>query len=1251
MGTDASNSGAHGLSDESPRGEIPATRDRLHLVLDAADLGYFELDLATDTTSARSLRHDQIFGYAALQRDWGRAVAEQHVVEEDRPAFRKAFADALDTGRLAVEVRARWPDGSVHWISANGRTYYDGAGRPVSIAGVVADITARKAAEAALRAAEARQAFLVRLGDALRPLDDPAVMQTAACRLLVEALSADRASFGEFRTTDGIALYRAGYAREGIASVAACRELADFDEVVAALRTGEPCVIDDTEASPLLTERSRAAYRALGMRAFASVPLLRAGDVAWTLNVNTMAPRAWSLQDIALLREVAERTWDTAERARAVAALRVSEELHSLALDAAGMGIFVRDLDEGRIEADERALELAGLNAYGPRDRRAALFERIHPEDRDRHTAAVIAATNPGSPGLLSETVHIVLPDGRDRWLSIKGRTTFAGEPRRAVRIAGVVTDVTDIRQSSRLAEESQERLRLAQAVSGIGVFDQDMATGRIVWSEEQARIYGVSLADIGASYEGWCRLLLPEDLAATDRQFTEGVAKRTPRLRSGFRIRRPDGEIRHIEAITSITYDEAGTPLRLLGVNMDVTDRARAVAALAESEERLRLSQEAARVGFWDLDIATGRVVCSAEYCLLFGLDPGGPGHRTVDEWLAQLHPGDRDRVRADAAAARVSGRYETEYRILLPDGRTRSLMSRGMVRYDGSRRPVRFIGLVADVTALRESELRMRLAIEGTGFATWDHDVQSGKTVWSANHFTLFGYEPDPTGRATYAMWEDCLHPEDRDSVRNVLQAARQDEPFRIAYRIRRVGDRAERWMESFGCVVESMPDGPPLRRLGVTMDITERQKLEAELRQAQKLQALGQLAGGVAHDFNNVLQAVTGGVRLLLRQAGDADAVRRYAAVVLQSADRAAAITRRLLVLARRGELHPEQVDAAALLGSMRDMLASAIGPGIRLRLAAPSGLPPLLADQSELQTALINLATNGRDAMPDGGTLSFEVEAERHGADTPSPPGPGAWIRIAVRDTGVGMDPATLSRALEPFFSTKPVGQGTGLGLPMVKGFVEQSGGSLVLDSKVGQGTTVTLWLPQAGGLADGREAGAEAEPSVAAVQRIRVLVVDDEEPVRETLAEELDYLGCTVTTAASGLEGLARLDESPAIQAMIADLAMPGMDGLSLIQEARKRRPGLPVVLLTGYAGDIAEPGTAGTEAPFRLLSKPSSGTHIVEALTDLLGARPGERVNVADPADLALRRPDQDQQPQRDPIPAKGGKADPADLG
>ena len=392
----------------------------------------------------------------------------------------------------------------------------------------------------------------------------------------------------------------------------------------------------------------------------------------------------------------------------------------------------------------------------------------------------------------------------------------------------------------------------------------------------------------------------------------------------------------------------------------------------------------------------------------------------------------------------------------------------------------------------------------------------------------------------------------------------------------------------------------------------EMEERRMAEAALRQAQKMEALGQLTGGIAHDINNVLQVVSGAAALIGQRAEDAAAVRRRARMIADAVERGAAITRRLLTFARRGELRAEVVDPAGLLQGLREILAPAFGARIAIRVEAEPGLPPLLADREQLETALVNLAVNARDAMPEGGVLTLAAAMERvaEGAAAPPGPAPGRYIRLSVRDTGEGMDAETLARAAEPFFTTKPAGKGTGLGLSMAKGLAEQSGGAFAIESAPGRGTTVTLWFP----LAEAAAAPAAAPQAAAAaphrsIGTPRVLLVEDEAAVRETLAAELAAAGHIVLTAADGAEALARLDAGEAVDALVTDLAMPGLDGLAVIRAARARRPGLPAMLLTGYAGDAAALATDGAEGgPFALLRKPVSGAEIADRIAMLLEA-------------------------------------------
>ncbi len=386
-------------------------------------------------------------------------------------------------------------------------------------------------------------------------------------------------------------------------------------------------------------------------------------------------------------------------------------------------------------------------------------------------------------------------------------------------------------------------------------------------------------------------------------------------------------------------------------------------------------------------------------------------------------------------------------------------------------------------------------------------------------------------------------------------------------------------------------------------------ERAQAEALLAHAQRMEALGQLAGGIAHDFNNVLQAVIGGLALIQRRPGDAVTVERFARMAGDAAQRGASITGRLLSFARRGALRAELVRTLPLLEGLSEMLAHTLGVGISIRVTVEQGVPALLADKAQLETVLVNLAINARDAMPEGGTLVLAAAPEMVPGTTAHPASLalGRYLRLSVSDTGTGMSAATLARASEPFFTTKPVGQGTGLGLATARGFAHQSGGGFLIESVQGRGTTVTMWFPEAS------ERAATADPSLpestapALPVAFRVLVVDDDAMVRAVLVDQMEDEGYRVAQAGDGLEALAQLDAGAAVDLLISDFAMPGMNGLTLIQEARRRRPELPVLLLTGYADASVRLAVENAQTGnMALLCKPVSSIALAERVTALL---------------------------------------------
>lgn len=359
--------------------------------------------------------------------------------------------------------------------------------------------------------------------------------------------------------------------------------------------------------------------------------------------------------------------------------------------------------------------------------------------------------------------------------------------------------------------------------------------------------------------------------------------------------------------------------------------------------------------------------------------------------------------------------------------------------------------------------------------------------------------------------------------------------------------------------------------------------------QLHEAQKLETLGQLTGGVAHDFNNLLTPIVGALDMLQRKLKGQDArTDRWLDNALQSSERAKTLVQRLLGFARRQELQSRPTDVVALVEGMRDLIASSVGPTIELHLHAADALSRAQADPSQLELAILNLCVNARDAMPGGGTLTVTVDARtvEQGSETKLPL--GTYLRIRVADSGTGMDAATLARAIEPFFSTKEVGRGTGLGLSMVHGLMAQLGGAFVLHSTPGEGTCAELYLPATDGLNDS-DAKVPAWRTATPSKSMFLLVVDDEELVRKGTAEMLRHLGHRVVEAEGGAEALALLSTERAVEAVVTDYKMPRMDGGDLAKRIRVDRPGMPILLISGYTG-AADPidGLARLDKPFGL---------------------------------------------------------------
>jgi len=392
----------------------------------------------------------------------------------------------------------------------------------------------------------------------------------------------------------------------------------------------------------------------------------------------------------------------------------------------------------------------------------------------------------------------------------------------------------------------------------------------------------------------------------------------------------------------------------------------------------------------------------------------------------------------------------------------------------------------------------------------------------------------------------------------------------------------------------------------------EIAQREAAENQLRQAQKMEALGQLTGGIAHDFNNLLTTVIGNLELAQKRIRGEPRITRLLEAALKAAGRGATLVRDLLTFARRQPLHPSAVDVSALVGDVEKILKQTIGPNIRLAIRTAPDLRAAWVDPNQLELALLNLALNARDAMPDGGGLQIACENLRTDDGAPRDLDPGDYVTVSVSDTGIGMSEATLARAFEPFFTTKEAGRGSGMGLSMVQGFATQSGGAVQIASFRGQGTTVTLWLPPAGGRST---ACASVEPVEFVMRQrpARILVCDDDSDVCSLVGSVLRDLGHTVWEANNPNVALQILERQQPIDVLLVDYAMPEMNGRSVIDHARARQPGIKALLITGY------PEALRTDENFEIpvLPKPFKPAELGRRVAEIVyGLSSGESPNV-----------------------------------
>lgn len=780
------------------------------------------------------------------------------------------------------------------------------------------------------------------------------------------------------------------------------------------------------------------------------------------------------------------------------------------------------------------------------------------------------------------------------------------------------------------MAEPSgaDDQMRAVLAAGGAsGAWDWNIVADRLFVDARFAELYGLNDANLADGFptSTFYRAIHPEDRARI-RIAVAGLLAGAELFSKEFRVIAPSGATLWMHGRGQSHWNGAEEPVRFTGLLVDVTERKR-------TEERLRITQHAGGVGTFEYSDGFATVSVSHEFCRLLGLHPAERlPVRTINSVVLdnsqQLIPEGSGAVAPDT----LDGAFEIRRR---DDGQLRWIARRGEVVREAKGGGFQLLGAIYDVTIAKKQEAELRALNETLElrvdealaekkiFADLIESSDAAVTVLGLDYTVLainaanldafekaFGKRPS-LGTHFLSLFDDM--PEHRGQQEEIWSRALSGETFAVTEAFGH-GERERRWFEVRFSPLRN-DDGVQIGASSTSYDVTDRKlaeeqlaEIEEALRQAQKMEAVGQLTGGIAHDFNNLLTIIIGSVDTAIRRLDPAadPRLRRSLDNAVTGAERAAALTHRLLAFSRRQPLNPRIVDVAALLAGMSDLITRTITEAIAIAVDTPQDLWQIEADPNQLENAILNLAVNARDAMPDGGQLTIRARQQTLLAeDAPDEVEPGEYVAISVVDTGVGMSPEMLAKVFDPFFTTKEVGKGTGLGLSMVYGFARQSGGHVQVTSDPGKGTTATILLPRA-------MAAPEAEPLANAdeIEQGRsdetILVVEDDDDVRAYTVGALRELNYRVVEAHDGSSALRLLErKDQPIALLLTDVVMPVMSGSELAAAATAYQPGLKVLFSSGYTRDaIMHDGKL--DEGVELLAKPFTFKALANKVRELL---------------------------------------------
>ena len=1029
---------------------------------------------------------------------------------------------------------------------------------------------------------------LARLGNLIRDIDDPDELAYSAAELLGRHFDVSRAGYGTIDKRDETITIERDWNAPGIASLAGTLRFRDYGSYIEDLKRGTTVVFENAETDPR-TAANSDALKAISALSVVNMPVTEQGDFVALLYLNHAEPRPWNKAELALISEVADRTRTAVERLRAERALRESAErlafLDRLGREVANasdadtvMAIATRllgehldvaicayadmepDQDHFTIRGDWTAagspsivgyyslaefgeLAVARLSAGEPlviNDNRTEISPHEARTFQDIGIAATICMP------LVKQGRLIALMAIHDRkprvWSERELALLFEVTERCWAHIERV--------RAGQLARESEERVRMATEAAAIGTWDFDPRTLELRWDARCKTLFGIP-ADEPITYDTFAAGLHPDDRDWVERA-VEAALDRHSRQRFDIEYRvigRDDGVERWVAATGEVVFDR-DEAVRFLGTLIDITERKR-------TERHLQIMNDTGAQVAAERDLDRIVQLITDAGVELSGAQFGAFFYNVLDadgaSYMLYALSGAPRSAFEDYPMPRATAVFEPTF------------LGQGVVRSDDIQLDPRY-GKNAPRKGMPEGHLPVRSYLAVPVIS------RSGEVLGGL----FFGHGDPGRFRAEHETGLLGLAGHAAIAVDN----ARLFQGTQREIEVRR---KTEAELQVLNATLEQR----------VAKEVAERAKAEEHLRQAQKMDAVGQLTGGIAHDFNNMLAVVIGGLSLAQRKLakGEAD-VSRFIEGAIDGAQRAAELTKRLLAFSRQQPLAPKLINPNRLVADMSDLLIRTLGETIQVETVLAAGLWNVEVDPAQLESTLLNLSVNARDAMPEGGKLTIETtnaSIDTRYAHT-NAIAEGQYVLICVTDTGVGMTPEVADMAFDPFFTTKEVGKGTGLGLSQVYGFVRQSGGHVKIYSEVGVGTTVKVYLPRSYA-SEPAETVTLLPPIHGGLSNETVMVVEDEDRVRTMAVEALRELGYTVVEMSNPRDALAAMRAGKIPSLLFTDVVMPEMSGRELADEVRTFAPDIKVLFTTGYTRNaIVHNGTldSGTD----LLGKP-----------------------------------------------------------